>query len=114
MALLALCVATVVNCTLIFIILLTCPKMAAVLLFGESNTPALIVLGVYIAGSIAFRMSNTIARMRSEVRDYNLQQILQNLISKFLFCNCSAGFNEFLSVDRGYGARHYCCFDIFF
>ena len=85
MALLALCVATVVNCTLIFIILLTCPKMAAVLLFGESNTPALIVLGVYIAGSIAFRMSNTIARMRSEVRDYNLQQILQNLISKFLF-----------------------------
>ena len=39
MALLALCVATVVNCTLIFIILLTCPKMQRFCCLGKAIPP---------------------------------------------------------------------------
>ena len=55
------------------------------LLFGEDNYFALVLLGCYIVGLTLFRLVNLSARMQGKPLQYNLQLIIQNIISKFSF-----------------------------
>lgn len=61
------------------------PQQVSRYLFGESNVPLIVCLGVFIASLIVFRVVNTNARMEGKVVQYNVQAILQNVITKVSF-----------------------------
>lgn len=57
----------------------------SVYLFGEFHPWLIIVLGVYVATLILFRLLNTDARMQENHRRYNVQSIAQALITRIAF-----------------------------
>lgn len=59
--------------------------IASQVLFGQNDGNGLILLSIYIACLIAFRLLNTMARMRGNAARFNTQSILQNLITRASF-----------------------------
>lgn len=67
------------------IIFLFFKTAASQVLFGQDDPDALIMLSVYIACLIAFRLLNTMARMHGNATRFNVQSILQNVITRASF-----------------------------
>lgn len=79
-------VASVAIDVFITVLILFCfGRGVSELLFDEENYFALVLLGCYIVGSTLFRLVNLSARMQGNPLQYNLQLIIQNVISKLSF-----------------------------
>lgn len=58
---------------------------ASKVLFGRDDPASLLMLAVYIACLIAFRLLNTMARMRGNAARFNVQSVMQNVITRASF-----------------------------
>lgn len=76
---LSLGVGLVVDVLLSIIVLGFFRQITSQVLFGQNDGNGLILLSIYIACLIAFRLLNTMARMRGNAARFNTQSILQNL-----------------------------------
>lgn len=74
-----------VDLLLVVLAVFAFPQQVSQYLFGEQNIPLIACLGVFVASLVVFRVVNTDARMEGEVARYNVQAILQNLITKISF-----------------------------
>ncbi len=68
-----------------FIILALFPIPASLAIFGEQDSLTLLMLFLYIGCLIVFRLLNTMARMSGNRWRFNIQSILQNIITRALF-----------------------------
>ena len=78
-------VGAVVDAILVAVVLIFFPAQASQFMFDEQNTPLLFCLGVFLLSLIVFRVVNTDARMAGDAKRYNIQAILQNVITKISF-----------------------------
>lgn len=81
----SLVVGVVIDLVVVVLVLLSAGNIISFLFFGENNLCTLIFLGLYIVGLILFRLVNISARMQGFVWQYNIQLILQNIISRLSF-----------------------------
>lgn len=58
---------------------------ASILLFGEPNRLVMPLLCLFTAALLVFRLLNTNARMNEDYRRYNLQSVLQMIITRIAF-----------------------------
>lgn len=81
----------------VFILLIfICPELISALIFGESSSLALVLLGMYVASLVILRFANAVARAEGHVVQYGVQQILQNLFGRVLFVVCAVFTTSFL------------------
>ena len=81
----ALIVGLLIDALLFAVTLLFFANQASHLLFGEENVVLILCLCVFVASLIVFRLVNIDARMDGKVVQYNIQGILQNVITKISF-----------------------------
>lgn len=74
-----------VDLALVLLAVFVFPYQVSHYLFGELDLPLIICMGIFIASLVVFRVVNTDARMEGRVGRYNLQAILQNVITKISF-----------------------------
>lgn len=60
-------------------------ETASKILFGRDDSASLLMLAIYIACLIAFRLLNTMARMRGNASRFNIQSVMQNVITRASF-----------------------------
>ncbi len=81
----AMAVGLGIDLVLVLLAVFAFPYEVSNYLFGELNLPLIICMGVFIASLVVFRIVNTDARMKGRIGRYNLQAILQNVITKISF-----------------------------
>lgn len=81
----AMIVGVGIDLVLVLLAVFVFPNEVSNYLFGESNVPLIVCMGIFVAALVVFRVVNTDARMEGKVGRYNSQAILQNVITKISF-----------------------------
>ncbi len=83
--LIALAVGLLVTVFVTFVAVLFTPQAVSDYMFGECQPGLIVMLGLYVASLILFRLLNTDARMQENVRRYNVQSIAQAFVTRVAF-----------------------------